>query len=360
MLRIDLDAIADNYQIIQNQLSNGAEASAVVKANSYGLGAEKIVPVLYDQGCRVFFVAQMPEAMAIKPILPVDAKIYVLNGCVQGFEAEYRAHAPSILPVLNHAGQLKDWQKLSSDMGEELPIIVHIDTGINRLGFGDIDALQDITLSGVISHLACADTPDHKMNAEQLDKFSSQIEILKSRQPQDFWVSFSNSCGVWLGADYHFNLVRPGMALYGLNPTCQASKNPMRPVVHLTSKILQIKQVQKGQAIGYGASHVLPDDTVVATLNFGYADGYFRSLGDKGSVYFKGQKLPVIGRISMDLVTVDVTAVQDVITLEDSLEIIGHNYGADDLARDAGTIGYEVLTGLGARHKVAYINGNES
>ena len=360
VLTVDLAAIAENYRRLKAAFLEKAVA-AVVKADGYGLGAERVAPVLVKAGARSIFVAQLDEALKLRPLLDrchPAVSLYVLNGLMPGAEADYVDN--NILPVLNSLGQIEAWNRLARAREEALPAAVHLDSGMCRLGLppDEVERLRAAPelLGGLIpvcllSHLACADEPGHPMNAQQLASLKAALTALP-RAP----VSFCNSSGIFLGRDYHFDLGRPGVALYGANPTPEAP-NPMRPVVRLQAKILQIRQIDAPQTVGYGATHRATGPARIATVAAGYADGYLRSISSRGHAWVAGHRVPVVGRVSMDLLALDVTGVApDKVQPGDWAELLNGEQDVDALAREAGTIGYEILTSLGARYHRVYLD----
>jgi len=358
VLTLDLNALVHNYHLIANKIGS-AQMSAVIKANAYGLGADKIAPVLYRTGCRLFFVAQMIEAYRLRPLLPPDAQIAILNDIQPSMAANVADYG--FLPVLNSLDSLKEWQTLCQTRGQKYPCFIQVDSGMSRFGLDDID-LQSLVanpdffdqaqICAIISHLACADEGTHQQNHKQLLRFKEILSALPSRP-----AGLANSGGIFLSdqfQDYLFDLVRPGLALYGVDPVVDLSTN-LRPVVALSARVAQIRHITKGNFVGYGATYQAPHNMSVATLSIGYADGLHRSLGGKGSVFYQGVRLPIIGRISMDSMSVDLSSLPPK-TLQrgDLIEIIGPNQSMNMLAHDAGTIAYEILTSLGQRFERVY------
>ncbi len=358
ILTIDLDAVADNYRRLCAELG-GVACAAVVKADAYGLGMARVAPALARAGARIFFVAQMEEAMALRGMFPVEVEIYVLNGLAAGPVAEFQAGR--VHPVLNSLGEIDAWAAAARAAGRALPAAVHIDTGMSRLGLpedelealaADHGRLAGIDLRYLVSHLACADDPTHPLNAEQLRRFRAA----RARLP-DAPASFANSSGIFLGADYHLDLARPGVALYGVNPT-PGRPNPMRQVVRLQGKILQVREIDASRTVGYGATHRAAGPTRIATVAVGYADGYLRSLSNRGSAWLGDRRVPVVGRVSMDLITLDVTgAPAEAARPGAFVDLIGADLATDRVAEAAGTIGYEILTSLGRRYHRVYRGG---
>ncbi|MGH6815583.1 MAG: alanine racemase [Hyphomicrobiaceae bacterium] len=358
VLRIDLDALRANWARL-NQVSGRAECAGVIKADAYGLGLEPIARALTREGCRTFFVATLAEAQRTRMVQP-GATIYVLDGLLPGAEPHYAGF--DLRPVLGSLPEIRDWAAYCQTIGRRLPAAVHIDTGINRLGLpsaevgqlaAEADVLGAFEIALVMSHLACADEQDHPMNAAQRTRF----DALRARLPPAS-ASLSNSGGTFLGADYHYDLVRPGIALYG-GRAFVGAPNPMRQVVRLSAKILQVRETAPGETVGYGATYRVERPQRIATIACGYADGFLRALsgptGKPGPVGFIGAyPVPVVGHVSMDLITVDVTDVPpDLVRRGVWVEMIGERVTVDDLTDRAGTIGYELLSRLGRRvHRV--------
>lgn len=358
-LVVDLAAVAENYRRLKSAFLEKAVA-AVVKADGYGLGAAQVAPALIAAGARSFFVAQLDEALELRPLLdrchPAIA-LYVLNGLMPGAEADYADN--TILPVLNSLGEIEAWRRFARQRETALPAAIHVDSGMCRLGLppdeverlrGAPDALAGIVPTCILSHLACADEPAHPKNAAQLADLKAALTALPKAP-----VSFCNSSGIFLGRDYHFDLGRPGVGLYGVNPT-PAAPNPMLPVVRLMARILQIRAIDAPQTVGYGAVHRATGPARIATVAAGYADGYLRSISERGHAWVAGLRVPVVGRVSMDLLALDVTEVSpDAVRPGDWVELINAEQTVDALAAEAGTIGYEILTALGARYHRVYL-----
>lgn len=358
ILTIDLDAIAENYRRLQDRLG-GTACAAVVKADAYGLGIEYVAPALAAAGARSFFVAQLDEAIRLRAVLAAccpDAEIHVLNGLMRGAEEDYPAHR--LRPVLNSLEEIERWRALALHQDSALPAALHIDTGMCRLGLPPSelailaespDRLEGFSPTLVMSHLACAEDADAPLNQEQRRTF----EAARARLPA-LPASFANSSGIFLGPEFHFDLGRPGVALYGVNPT-PGHPNPMRQVVRLQGKILQLRDVDAPQSVGYGATHRVTGPLRLATVGVGYADGYLRSLSSRGRAYFGGKEVAVVGRVSMDLITLDVSDVPAEKAVPGALiDLFDPSNGLDDLAEAAGTIGYELLTSLGRRYHRVY------
>jgi len=363
VLTIDLAAIAENYKILTAQVAP-ATCGAAVKADAYGLGAAIVAPVLHRAGCEHFFVATLDEALALRPILPTS-RIYVLNGLPAG--AAETVAAENLIPVLGTLAQVEAWRQYCSTALPR-PAALMIDTGMSRLGLSEADMMRlagnPALLAGVpivhaMSHLACSDDERNPMNIKQLNLFKALVDGFPWPGGVKPTLGMAASSGCFLGTDYHFDLARPGAALYGLEPTI-GHPNPMRPVVALEGKILQIRDVDLGMTVGYGATHQFQGRSRLAVIGTGYADGIFRSLGNRGAVFVAGERASIVGRVSMDLMTADIGHLSpSACQVGDAVEIIGPHQSVDALARDAGTIGYEILTALGSRYLRRYhVAGN--
>jgi len=357
-LEIDLDALASNYRLLAGRAAP-ARCAAVVKADGYGLGVAAVARALSESGCETFFVAHLGEAVTLRQALadlPAPPEIYVLNGLMPGDEPVFREHL--LMPMLNDLGQIERWAVNCRERGPH-PAAIHLDTGMSRLGlpldeqeilFGDLDRLRGFPLRCVSSHLACADTPDHPLNRQQQQDFAAIVARLPKAT-----ASLAASSGIFLGPDWHFDMVRPGASLYGVAPV-EGQPNPMHSVVRLLGKIIQIRRVDAPRTVGYGATHQFSGPTLVATVAAGYADGYLRSLSGRGTAYIGDVAVPLIGRVSMDLVTFDISAVPTA-KPGDIIELIGPHLRVDAVGAAAGTIGYEILTSLGNRYRRHYIRG---
>lgn len=360
-LTINLDALKKNYRYLANR-GKTSDCAAVIKADAYGIGLEQAASALWEEGCRIFFVALPQEGARARASLP-NATIYILNGLMsQESCVFYQTH--DLRPVLGSPEEIELWQSHCQAQQADLPCAIHFDTGMNRLGLSlkAAHALADRIKSGelsftpglIMSHLACADTPMHPLNARQLDKFRA-IRALFPQIP----ASFANSAGIFLGPDYHFDLLRPGIALYGAQAV-NDHPNPMNVVATLQARILSLRNVAKGDSISYGAAAVASRDSRIATICVGYADGYIRAGGstvqkDGARVWVAGRKAPIIGRVTMDLIMIDVTEIPASDIAPGSLvEMFGPNIAIDDVAAAAGTIGYEFLTSLGMRSERRY------
>ena len=355
-LTIDLGALVANWRMLAER-SAPARCAAVVKANAYGLGIEDAVPALVSAGCRTFFVALPDEAVRVRQVAP-EASIYVLNGVFGDALDLYRAHG--IRPGI---GSLEDARVLAT--GEPLPAALHVDTGMTRLGLtvaeaealanGPLRAALDLRL--LMTHFACADDLGHPKTDRQLEEFK-QIASLYPGVPR----SVSNSAATFVGGDCRFDIVRPGVALYG-GEALNNVPNGSRPVVKLEGRIVQLRTAKAGETVGYGGTVTLTRTTKIAVVSVGYADGFHRAAGGgvpmrtvtpKGHGWIADRFVPLLGRVSMDLTAYDVTDVPN-IAQGDWIEMFGPHVPIDDVARAAGTIGYELLTGLGTRFARTYI-----
>ena len=361
VLTVDLDAICANWRKLE-KTAVPAECAAVIKADAYGCGLVPVARALAHAGCKTFFVATLDEARAARTALP-SAALYVLDGLIQNTGDAYaRIDAR---PVIGDLNELAEWDVFCRRSGWAGGAAIHIDTGMNRLGLtlaeaqGLIPRIKagDHGISLVMSHLACAESLHHPLNARQLASFR-EIASVFSGVP----ASLSNSSGIFLGAPFQFDLVRPGAALYGVNPTPEAD-NPMQGVVELKARVVQIRDVDRGESVGYGATWTARRPTRLAIVAAGYADGYLRAGssndGTRGAeVVVAGKRCPVAGRISMDLMAVDVTDLEkNAVRRGHLVTLIGDGITIDELAHHLGTIGYEVLTSLGPRYARVYKGG---
>jgi alanine racemase len=342
-LTIDLDAVVANWRALDALSGQGTETGAVVKADAYGLGAVRVARALARAGARTFFVAVAEEGAALRTALGPGPEILVFAGHMAGDTDAVAQHR--LTPMLNSIEQLtRHFEALPG-----LPFGVQLDTGMNRLGMEPAEwaAVRDIVLPAgprlVMSHLACADEPGHAMNARQLSRFGEMTDGIGVPR------SFSATGGLLLGRDYHFDLARPGVGLYGGLPFEQA-----RPVVRLTLPVVQVRDLAPGETVGYANTWAAPARARIATVSAGYADGLLRGMSSRATVFAGDTPCPVVGRVSMDLITVDITHLgQD----PAEVEILGPHQGIDRLAEAAGTIGYEILTGLGSRYRRRYAGG---
>jgi alanine racemase len=337
--------------------------AAVIKGDGYGLGARPIADALHTAGCRHFFVAYLSEALAIRDVVP-DAMLAVLSGLVPGTEYEYVAHG--LTPVLDSLDEIARWREHAasarrvhgpapSPPGQEPGSILHVDTGMSRLGLdaqelavlaADPARLGQLTIRYVMTHLVASEVPGDPLNAAQRERFAAARAMLPPMR-----ASLANSSGIFLGPAFGSDLARAGAALYGINPM-PGQPNPMRGVVRLSIRVLAVRDVPAGATVGYNATWTAARPSRIATAALGYADGFHRSLSGRGAAYFDGAPVPLVGRVSMDLTTFDVT---DLPAVQPGcwLEVLGPHLPPDDVATAAGTNGYEVLTSLGRRfHRV--------
>ncbi|WP_341756639.1 MULTISPECIES: alanine racemase [unclassified Candidatus Tisiphia] len=357
-LEIDLAKIRTNYRII-SEICKNSEVAAVVKANSYGLGADNIAPALQLENCQNFFVNSVNEGIALRKVLGSKSNIFVFHGVFYNDVEEFSNS--NLIPVLNNLQQVAIWQKLAAVKQQLLRCTIHIDTGMNRLGMSDIeiqriidnpDLLAGLELQYVISHLSASEMVEEPYNLQQLTKFKHYLKYLPTAK-----ASLANSSSIFLGDEYHFDLIRPGAALYGLNPLGNKSKNPMHNPIKLTAPIIQLKELPPESYIGYNMTFKTNRNRLIATLPLGYADGYSRAFSNCGEVCIDSHLAPVVGRVSMDLITIDVTELPpNEIFLGQQVEIIGDYCTPDKIANIINTIGYEIFTMLGDRYKRVYKN----
>lgn len=362
VLTVDLDAIIANWRKLE-KTAVPAECSAVIKADAYGCGAEQVSRALSKAGCRTFFVATLEEARKVRAAVP-EPTIYVLGGYFQNTGEHYAKI--NCRPVIGDLNELAEWDVFCRRSGWTGGAAVHIDTGMNRLGLTLADAQAiiprinagDHGITLVMSHLVSAEQLNSPMNAKQLATFRS-IASEFSGVP----AALANSSGIFLGAPFQFDLVRPGAALYGVNPTPEAD-NPMQPVVELKARIVQIRNVERGESVGYGGTWTARRPTKLAIIAVGYADGYFRAAssndGTRGAdVIVAGKRCPIAGRISMDLIAIDITDLPpNAARRGHMVTLLGDGITVDELAHHFGTIGYEVLTSLGHRYARVYKGGD--
>ena len=348
-LTISLKGLVDNYRTIRDMTD--AKVGCVLKANAYGLGVAPIFEALRLEGCKKFFVATPDEALQLR-LFNQDVEIFVLEGVYPGCDDLYAGK--KLTPVLNSVEDIARWAGFAANTGNRLPAILHFDTGMNRLGIRPdeitkiADNVEALDIHTVMSHFACSDDKDNALNDIQVERFDDIAKAFPDAKR-----SLCNSSGIFRNAEWHHDLVRPGYALYGGNPTPEKT-NPMADVVSVNARILQIHKAQKGETAGYGASHVFEKDTQCAIIALGYADGFFRSGGNAAKVYWRGVACPVVGRVSMDLVIVDIGHLTAPPEAGEWVEVLGPHQGIDALAADCGTIGYEILTLFGRRYQRIY------
>lgn len=362
-LTVDLDALAENWQRLAER-SQPAQTAAVVKADAYGLGISRIVPVLRRAGCRTFFVALAEEGLRVEAAAP-DARIFVLNGFFAGAFPAYERS--SLIPVLGSLQEIELWTVANAGGSAPRPFALQVDTGMNRLGLSVSEALAFASSPDarmpvlLITHLAAADDPGHVLNARQFESFQKLRTAFAGVES-----SIANSPGIFHTLHSGFDLSRPGVAMYG-GESVSASINPMRPVVTLEARVVQVRTGLKGETVGYGAAATLQRDSRIAVCSVGYADGYMRSSSGSGvplrdavptggEGYVAGKKVPIIGRVTMDLTSFDVTDLpEDALKPGDFIELFGKHISLEDAARAAGTIAYELLTSLGDRYHRRYL-----
>ncbi|MCV2880733.1 alanine racemase [Actibacterium sp. XHP0104] len=340
-LNINLDALKRNWAALDAKSGSGVETGAVVKANGYGLGSGRVARALAEAGARKFFVATAEEGAAVREVLGRGPEIFVFSGHMSGDTD--MINDLDLIPMLNSVDQLTRHFEALPGAG----FGIQLDTGMNRLGMemAEWAAVAEIALAAgprlVMSHLACADEPGHPQNQQQLDAFHAMTDGIGAPR------SLSATGGILLGPDYHFDVTRPGVGLYGGLPFEAAE-----PVVNLALPVVQSRELEQGESVGYSATWIAEENSVIATMSGGYADGLIRAMSGRGHLFFEGIPCPIVGRVSMDLITVDVTHLN---TVPRALDILGPEQTVDDLADAAGTIGYEILTSLGNRYKRRYI-----
>lgn len=366
ILTIDLDALAANWRFLREK-SRGAKCAAVVKANAYGTGIEQAVPALSAAGCRTFFVAHLSEASRVREIAP-QSTIYVLNGLFPDTAGIYERY--DLRPVLGSVPEISEWVAFCKAQGQKLPAALHIDTGMSRLGVSLAEAGQiaqgslkeSFEISLVMSHFITSEEPDHPANQAQIDAFGKAREIFP-----EVPASLANSSGILLPQMPHFDLVRPGYALYGGNP-CPGRPNPMQPVVRLEGRIVQVRSVPQGVGVGYNSRWTSSGECRLATISVGYADGFLRSSGGTdskrrgnqpaGAALVAGILCPFAGTVSMDLIVLDVSKVDPArVVPGDLVTLIGDELTVDRVGENAGSIGYEILTNLSSRYARRYLGG---
>ena len=357
-LTIDLDAVVKNWCFLQSLVRS--VCGAVVKADAYGIGSDRVVPALAAHGCRWFFVAQIDEAIAVKRNV-LTSHVVCLGGILPNTEAELVENR--IIPTLNSLEDIIRWREQAQSCERHLPAVIHLDTGMNRLGLEEKDILKLIDHSELfqgldvwvwMSHFACADEPQCNLTYTQYQRFSVWCERLPVALR-----SLANSSGIFRDSRYHCDIVRPGCALYGINPMPETS-NPMHRVAFLYAPVLQIRTVHAPTTVGYGATYRVNQTKRLATVGLGYADGYLRALSNIGHVFIQEYQAPVVGRVSMDTIIVDVTDIpESVMSIGMNIELFGHLRTLDDLAANAGTIPHEILTSLGERCQRHYLTSDE-
>lgn len=370
---VDLGALVANWRAL-DAMTPSAETAATVKANAYGCGLERAGVALHKAGCKSFFVALPEEAIILRRVLGAEPDIYLFNGLMGGSDLTMTYLENALTPVISSHQDMQVWLDGLRARGQHAPSALHVDTGMNRLGLTmaehaallqDSASLQALNPTLIMSHLACADEAEHPHNEMQLSRFQQVAAGMPKTR-----ASLANSGAHFLGGDYAFDLTRPGIALYG--GECQApGVNPMQTVVTAQARILTTRHIKAGETIGYGASHRFEAAATVAIVSAGYADGYHRAASGSG-VALRGAEptgakmrygrhlVPVAGRVSMDLTAIDISAVPESERIENWVQLFGPDLAVDDAARAAGTIGYELLTGLSPRAAYSYIEPSEN
>lgn len=352
-LTVDLEAVAENWAGLVSRHRTGPVA-AVLKADAYGLGAAAVAQRLVAEGCRHVFVAHLGEAVALRPCIPADVLLVALNGVTEASEDVFVEQG--VVPALNDAGQVARWHAAARRRARPLPAVIHIDTGMSRLGLAprevallheNPDLLGGIDVLYVMTHFVSSEIPDEPLNAVQAERFRAARRIFPGAR-----ASLANSSGIFLGGLGASDLARPGAALYGLNPT-PGRGNPQRCTVSLDAPVLQVREVAAGESVGYNATWRASRPSRIATVAAGYADGYLRALSGRGVAVIGGMRVPLAGRVSMDLITFDVTDIPDVVPGQ-AMRLLGPELPPDEVAEMAGTNGYEILTSLGHRYARRY------
>jgi alanine racemase len=359
ILTIDLGAIQSNWRYVASRLKH-TECAAVVKANAYGVGDVEVASALYQAGCKSFYLATMEEAAALRLALPKDATLFVLGGVRAGAEPEFLQL--NLIPVLFTLNNIYSWLKYCASLQRSLPCVIKLDTGMSRLGLGNAE-LNEFVASVpswpwfnpilLMSHLACADEPDHPLNDLQLNEFQAAIKKIKVFFPA-IKTSLANSSGTFLGENYHFDMVRIGAALYGINPQ-PSLPNPLAQVIELKLPVLQIRTAEKPVFVGYSAEGQANAEMRLAVVAGGYADGIHRTLGVRPKGLANGAPVSTIGRISMDSTVFDISAIA---SSPEYIQVINNELRLDVIMKDNKSLGYEVLTSLGRRYLRRYLHGS--
>lgn len=376
-LTIDLHAITRNWTWLRSQVSEACDCGAVVKADAYGLGVSQVAPALAAAGCRSFYVSNLEEGLALQQLLRqpgAEHRIFVLTGCAHGEERAFIN--AGLIPVIISLEMFQRWSASCLEYTATLPryaytAAIKVDTGMGRLGLGE-DELTRLLSSGIdfarvgikylFSHLACADIPQHPLNKEQLSRLKQVLQRLQKQVP-GLKTSFANSAGILLDKAYHFDFVRPGIALYGGQP--MAGKHcPLQTVSTLLLPVIQVRQLPAGEAVGYGATRRWQSPRVIAVAKSGYADGLLRSLSNSGSGVLLPYanhgaplEIPLVGRVSMDTLLFDVTEAKATVQVGDAIEILGQYKSLESLAQQANSLNHEILTALSGRYTRTYLRG---
>jgi len=354
-LTVDLKALKANYAALRANAPT-ARVSGIIKSNAYGMGAIPVAKALQEAGCDLLFVTRANEGAELRKV-GIKSDIYILDGLAA--DGPERFHLFGLIPVLNSLDEVARWRGVAKSRGEKLPAAIHLDTGMTRLGLpaheietlaGDPSLLENIDVTFWMSHLACGDERDNPHNKMQLDRFKGALARLPEAK-----ASFANSAGIYLGPEYHFDICRPGVGLHGLKPGAGMGDD-LKLVPCVEARVLQVYEIEAGENAGYGATWTAKRASRLATIALGYADGYPWTLGNKGFVAFEGQRAPVVGRVSMDLLSVDVTDIAEDMTLPGAwAQTLGPDVPPEELAKAAGTLAYELLTSLGKRYTRRYI-----
>lgn len=357
LITVDLEALEANYQFCRDQL-RPASCAAVVKADAYGLGINRIAPALWHAGCSQFFTATFREGVTLRSLLP-DAEVFVLEGVTEVSLDAFCEH--QLIPVLISPAHSTIWAERARELGRPLPAIIHVDTGMTRLGFGEPELgellqgredLDWLDTRYVMTHYACADDSETDITRQQLEQFDRLRKLLPPAP-----TSVGNSAGGLLGEPWSGDMARIGIALFGGNPYL-GDLPPLKPVLRVQSRVLQLREINPGTTVGYGATHRANSHTMIATVGTGYADGYPWSLGNRGIASVGGHRVPVVGRVSMDLITLDVTGVPaELVQPGQMVDLIGPDISLEEVAERAGTINYEILTRLSQRARRKFLGG---
>lgn len=357
LITVDLDALEANFRFCRDRLQP-ASCAAVVKADAYGLGIQRIAPALWHAGCTQFFTATFREAISLRELL-CDAEIYVFEGVT---ELSLQAFCDNnLVPVLISPTHCRLWAEQAREQGHPLPAIIHIDTGMTRLGLGEPELqtllqhpedLPWLDTRYVMTHFACADDSSTDKTRQQLEQFNRLRQLLPAAP-----TSVGNSAGGLLGEPFSGDMARVGIALFGGNPYLD-DMPPLQSVLRVQSRILQLREISAGTTVGYGATHQADSRRVIATVGTGYADGYPWSLGNRGIASVGGHRVPVVGRVSMDMITLDVTGVPaQHVQPGCMVDLIGEDISLEEVAERAGTINYEILTRLSQRARRKFLGG---
>jgi alanine racemase len=357
LITVDLDSLEANYRFCRDQLQP-ASCAAVVKADAYGLGISRIAPALRHAGCTQFFTATYREGITLRALLP-DVEVYVFEGVTEHSLGAFCEHG--LVPVLISPAHSALWARQARELGRPLPAIIHIDTGMTRLGFGELELrallrhpedLDWLETRYVMTHYACADDAMTDKTTQQLAQFNRLRKMLPAAP-----TSVGNSAGGLLGGEFSGDMARIGIALFGGNPY-QDAMPPLKPVLRVQSRVLQLREINSGTTVGYGATHQADSKRMIATVGTGYADGYPWSLGNRGVASVGGHRVPVVGRVSMDLITLDVTGIpQDLVQPGCMADLIGPDISLEEVAERAGTVNYEILTRLSQRARRKFLGG---